>query len=105
MSKAIPFKLDDLTDEEMDRYYEPVTANMQKSLVGNYLYAIIKNRTGNGKVLRQADIVRILRDEYDITIDRKAVGRTLNALKFSSFGIMYTPEIGAWYDENEDLAA
>lgn len=91
---------DDQTDEEEDERHRPRKMNRRKSLAPLFIYQILTENSTPEKHFTQAQIISILEKyPYEISIERKAVGRALHLLADSGLGIKSTRTDGAWYDE------
>lgn len=58
---------------------------------------ILEDETDKGHPYTQAQIIKRLAEKYDITVERKAVGRNLSLLKEAGFGIEST-KAGSFFD-------
>lgn len=58
---------------------------------------ILEDETDKGHPYTQAQIIKRLSEKYDITVERKAVGRNLSLLKEAGFGIEST-KAGSFFD-------
>ncbi len=91
---------ENLTDEEADERHRPKRMNGRKSLAPLFIYEILKKDSTPEKHISQSEIVSILRHyPYEVSIERKAVGRTLHLLADAGLGVISTTRDGAWYDE------
>lgn len=61
-----------------------------KKLLILYIYDILKKYTDENHCLSQKNIVDILKREYDMQVDRKAVRRNLDDLENAGVDIRYT---------------
>lgn len=59
---------------------------------------ILEDETDKGHPYTQAQIIKRLSEKYDITVERKAVGRNLSLLKEAGFGIENT-KAGSFFDD------
>ena len=59
---------------------------------------ILENETDKEHPYTQAQIIKRLAEKYDITVERKAVGRNLSLLKEAGFGIEST-KAGSFFDD------
>lgn len=59
---------------------------------------ILEDETDKGHPYTQAQIIKRLAEKYDITVERKAVGRNLSLLKEAGFGIENT-KAGSFFDD------
>ncbi len=99
--KAVCFELYvDTLEEEIDNCYRPKKTNSRKSLAPLFVYLILKEHSNRSHHLRQHDILKYLAQyPYEITIERKALGRILHNLTDSQLGICSDPQSGTWYDQ------
>ena len=89
----------DLTDEEFDKYFRPKKRNSRKSLAPALIYDVLVKRTSPEKPLLQSELLEILKNApYEITLERKAVGRIVHGLADSDIGINYEKGVGCWYE-------
>ena len=95
------FDFENLTDEEIDEFYRPRKTNSRKTLAPLFIYFAVRDHSSPEKHLSQNDIIDILsKDPYEITIERKAVGRVIHLLADSGVGIVSMPGCGTWYDRS-----
>ncbi len=90
---------DNMSDEEIDELYRPQKSNSRRSLAPLFIYAIIVGNSSEEKHLSQQDIIDLLATDYEIYMERKAVGRILHTLVGDGLIKSY-PKYGAWYDES-----
>lgn len=90
---------DEMSDEELDELYRPKKMNSRKALLPLFVYQVLTQETNCDKHYTQNDIIRALSGfPYEISIERKALSRTLHALCDSGIGIQSNPKMGSWYD-------
>lgn len=90
---------DELTEEELDMLYRPKQMNSRKALAPLFLYLILKHRTTPETPITQNQLIsRLSEYPYEISLERKAVGRTLHLLADAGIGV-YASHRGAWYDK------
>lgn len=91
---------DELSDEELDELYRPRKMNNRKSLAPLFIFEILKSASSPHRHLTQNELIRRLLDyPYELTMERKAVGRTLHLLADAGIGVCSTRQ-GAWYDKD-----
>lgn len=96
------FDYENLTDEEIDEFYRPRKTNSRKTLAPLFVYMILKEHSSPSKPLTQNEIIEFLsQDPYEVTIERKAIGRVIHLLADSGVGVLSSPRYGTWYDEGE----
>ncbi len=101
MTKLTPEEYYNLTDEELDELYRPKKANSRKSLAPLFVYLILKEHTDMYHPYTQNQIIQKLEEyPYEISIERKAVGRILHNLEDSGLGIRSAAGMGSWYDKD-----
>ena len=92
--------------EEFDEKYRLKKCNSRKSMAALFVYRIIKaETTPTGKHLFQNEILNLLEEREEITLERKALSRILHTLQNSDLGICSSPRKGVWYDESEEWVA
>jgi hypothetical protein len=92
---------DNMSDEELDELCRPQKANTRKSLAPLFVYEIISKNSSSKKHLRQQEILQELEKyPYEITLERKAVGRMIQNLVDSQYGI-YSDKTGVWMEREE----
>ena len=93
---------DSLSDEEfyalMAKNYSLKKGNSAKSLAPLFILEILKRFSSPEKHLTQAQIKEKLYRHFEVTIERQAVSRSLNALQDYGYGVCFGRN-GAWYDE------
>lgn len=73
---------------------------VRKSIAPVYILQILKDYSSRDKQMNVPQIVRMLKSEYDLPMERKAVTRHLYALAdLRSTGVHYLSHHGAWYGE------
>lgn len=91
--------LEMMGDEELDELYRPRKMNGRKSLAPLFIYEILSKKSNSKKHLRQQDILKELEKyPYEISLERKAVGRMIQNLVDSQYGI-YSDKTGVWMDK------
>lgn len=91
--------LEMMGDEELDELYRPRKMNGRKSLAPLFVYEILSKKSNSKKHLRQQDILKELEKyPYEISLERKAVGRMIQNLVDSQYGI-YSDKTGVWMDK------
>ena len=91
--------LEIMDDEELDELYRPRKMNGRKSLAPLFVYEILSKQSNSKKHLRQQDILKELaKYPYEISLERKAVGRIIQNLVDSQYGI-YSDKTGVWMDK------
>lgn len=84
-------------DEDMEENTKK--KNSRKSLVPLYVYLILKEQSDSSRPLKQVDLIRILKEyPYEISMERKALGRIIHNLEDSEIGIYTEPHKGCWYE-------
>jgi len=91
---------EEMTDEELDDIYRPRKMNSPKNMVSLLVGEILREETDENHKMSQAAIVRRLAEfPYEVKIERKAVGRTINGMADWGLGYCYIKGKGAWYDK------
>ena len=89
----------DLTDEEFDELYRPKKSNSRKSLAPLFIYEILTKNSNTEKHLRHKDILDILsRYPYEVTLERKALGRIIHILTDSWNHAVCQDSTGVWVE-------
>ena len=90
-----------MDEEQLDEMYRPRKMNGRKSLAPLFVYEIISRKSSSKKHLRQQEILRELEKyPYEITVERKAIGRIVQNLVDSQYGI-FSDKTGVWMDKEE----
>ncbi len=90
--------VDDDCDEVFDDLYRPKKANSRKSMIPLFVYLILKEHSNPAKHLRQKEIIEILKKyPYEISVERKAIGRTIHNLEDSGL-FVYSDDTGTWVE-------
>ena len=89
---------DELTDEELDELYRPKKQNNRKHTLPLFVYLILKDKSTPDNKLSQSQIIDILRNKYELDIERKSLSRTIHDLEDEAVGIHSLKTGGAWYD-------
>lgn len=93
--------LEMLGEDELDELYRPRKMNGRKSLAPLFVYEIISKKSNSKHHLRQQDILKELEKyPYEISLERKAIGRMIQNLVDSQYGI-YSDKTGVWMDKEE----
>lgn len=93
-------ELEQMSEEELDALYCPQRANSRKSLAPLFVYEILCKRSDSKHHLRQQDILRELAGyPYEITLERKALGRILHNLIDSPQYAVFSDKTGVWVDQ------
>ena len=67
---------------------------------------ILTERSSPERHLKQSDIISMLEKyPYEISIERKALGRIIHGLADSELGIFFSRNDGCWFDRYESRAA
>ncbi|WP_077389564.1 hypothetical protein [Mobilibacterium timonense] len=78
---------DSMSEEEIDEFYRRDGRNGSKSMAPAFIFKILQERTSDSHHLTQQEISAILGDEYEVTLERKALTRNLRTLSESDLGI------------------
>ena len=90
------------TDYEDDELYRPKKQNSRKSLAPAFVYRILCERSSPDRHISQTELIKMLEAyPYEITLERKAIGRIIHGLADSGLGIMFKKGEGCWYDQYE----
>lgn len=93
--------IEDMTDEELDEYYRPKKSNSRKSLAPLFVYEILTKYSDSDRHLRQKDILDILsKYPYEVTLERKALGRIIHNLTDSWNHAVYQDCTGSWVEHS-----
>ncbi len=103
MKKAIriyddDFDEDELSEEELDELYRPKKQNSRKHSLPLFVYLIIRQYSSSNRRLSQAQIVRLLESRFELTVERKAISRTIHDLEDENIGIHSLRTGGVWYE-------
>jgi len=94
--------LEMMDDDELDELYRPKKMNGRKSLAPLFVYEILSKESSSKKHLRQQDILKELEKyPYEISLERKAIGRMIQNLVDSQYGI-YSDKTGVWMDKGSN---
>lgn len=86
----------DLEDE--DACVPTGKRNSRRQLAPLFVYEILKNCSGPYRRLTQSEIIRRLDAyPYALSIERKALGRTLHLLEDADLGV-HNSRRGSWYE-------
>ncbi len=89
---------DEECEEALDELYRPKKSNSRKSMMPLFVYLILKEHSGPQKHLRQKEIIEILKNSpYEISVERKALGRTIHNLEDSGLSV-FSDETGVWIE-------
>ena len=89
--------------EETDELYRPKKQNSRKSLAPAFIYRVLLRNSSPEEHIMQSDLIEMLEGyPYEISIERKAVGRIVHGLADSGIGIRFKKGEGCWYDSEED---
>lgn len=91
------FDTDD--DEILDELFRIKKTNKRKTLAPLFIYFIIHDHSDSEHHLKFNDIAAYLENEHEITIERKAVSRTVHALADSQLGIYADSKLGVWMEK------
>ena len=93
---------DSLSDEEfyamLAKNCSRKKSNSAKSMAPLFILEILKKFSSPEKHLTHEQIKEMLFRHFEVTIERQAVGRSLNALQDCGYGVC-CGRTGAWYDE------
>lgn len=78
---------DSMSEEEIDEFYRRDGRNGSKSMAPAFIFKILQERTSDFHHLTQQEISAILKDEYEVALERKALTRNLRTLSESDLGI------------------
>ena len=88
---------DEMTEEEIDALFRPKQTNSRKSLTPLYVYFVLERHSSEKHPLRQKDIRRWLREDFELDVERKALGRIINTMVADGESyICIDPERGMW---------
>lgn len=97
----IVYDTEGMTDEEIDRFYRPKKSNSRKSLAPLFVYEILTKYSSEDKHLRLNDIISILNKyPYEISIERKALGRLIHNLVDALDYAVYQDHTGVWVNQS-----
>ena len=92
------FDTDD--DELLDKLYRPLKQNKRKTMAPLFVYLILKEHSSSARHLRQNEILEYLRSmPYEITIERKALSRTIHNLVDSQLCVHTDTKTGTWIEQ------
>lgn len=87
-----------LIDDFDEEYETPGKMNDRKRLVPLFVYQILKDCSTSRKRLTQSDLIeRLDAYPYALSIERKALSRTLHLLADADIGI-HSSRSGSWYE-------
>jgi hypothetical protein len=97
-----------LSEEEAellsDELYSYKKTNKRKSVAALFIYLIIMEHSTSENHLSQNEIADLLREEYEVVLERKAIGRIIHNITDSGLGIFSLKGYGTWYDSEGDLS-
>lgn len=95
-------RIENMTDEELDKCSRPMKTNSRKSLAPLFVYLILQRHTNTKNHLHQQEILKLLKEyPYEITIERKALSRIIHNLSDSQLCV-YSDQSGTWMDEDSE---
>lgn len=87
-----------------DSIFDNKNVNSPKSLLPFFAYQILRNQTNKVKHLTLEELGECLQDyPYEINVDRRAIGRTINTLEGTMPGY-HLCSTGAYYDKAEGIS-
>ena len=87
---------DDCSDWE-----RPKKTNSRKSMVPLFVYLILKEKTDTRRHLSQKELmVELEKFPYEVSVERKALSRTIHGLADSGLGIVSDLRDGVWFDSD-----
>jgi len=99
-------KLYDMSEEEQEEYldllYRPKKKNNRKHNLNLFVYLILKKYSNNASPLSQNEILKILRDEYELEVERKSLSRAIHDIEDEQLGVFSDPKKGVYYDPNKN---
>ena len=88
-------------DDEFENF---AGANKPKSMLPLFLYKILQQRSDRNRPLTHKKLIAILCEyPYEITVERKAIGRTLQIIHQLYPEIRLDRRRGAWYEEPPEI--
>ncbi len=81
---------------ELDELARPKKTNKRKRNIPLYVYLILEEKSDPQHHLKQTEIAEILEKEYEVSIQRQALGRTIHALSNENLGVCCSPTDGVW---------
>ena len=95
-------ELEQMSEEELDELYRPQRVNSRKSLAPLFVYEILCRKSDSRHHLRQQEILKELAAyPYEISLERKALGRILHNLLDSSQYAVFSDKTGVWVDQEK----
>ena len=91
--------VDAMTDEEIDRMFNFSKTNTLKSAAPLYVYLVLQSHSNPRRHLTQQQILDYMEDEFDVKMERKALGRWLHLLMALDLGIYSDPRYGTWMEK------
>lgn len=92
-------RIENMEDEELDELFRPQKSNTRKSLAPLFIFEVINKYSNPDKHLRHQEILDLLKKyPYEISLERKALGRIIHNLTDSQYGI-YSDKSGVWMDK------
>lgn len=91
--------LEMMDEDALDELYRPKKMNGRKSLAPLFVFDILSKKTNSKKHLKQQEILKELEKyPYEISLERKALGRMVQNLVDSQYGI-YVDKTGVWMEK------
>lgn len=91
---------EDMDEEELDEIYRSKKSNSVKSLAPLFIYTILKEKTNSKKHIRLNEIESELKKyPYELTLERKAVSRTVHNLVDSPQFAVFQDKTGVWIEQ------
>lgn len=94
------------SEKKLDMQNRRKSMNSRKTLLPLYIYMILCNESNENHRLTGEDLRnRLMQSPYDLTVERKALARTLNLLADSDLGIIKPEKKGGGYYCSERMVA
>ena len=93
-------QMEQMSEEELDELCRPQKTNTRKSLAPLFIYEILLKNSDSKNHMRQEDIRKKLFEyPYEISLERKAVGRIIHNLVDSMQYSIYQDKTGVWIEQ------
>lgn len=89
-----------IIEQQEDELFRPMKQNSRKHSLPLFIYLVLVKNSNKDKHMSQNEIIDALSKEYELDVERKAIGRVIHDLQDEHLGIFFKPREGSWYDPN-----
>ena len=101
MDRSRKIDVSQMSDTEIDSFFPESQTNTLKSALPLCVYFVLRNHSGPARHLTQTQILRYLEEEYELEVERKALGRCLHTIMLVDDRILSNPRYGSWFQPSE----